>query len=191
MKRGTVASTPQQLLLPAERIERSILLIRFRSHKVMLNEQVRRNKDRFPDDFMFRLISKEKAEVVANCDHLRTLKFSPNLPYAFTEHGAIMLAGVLNTERAIKVSVYVVRAFVKLREILTSQNDLFHKIEELENTTISSGWSSRPFASSCNPLLFRLTAVLDFLLPRNSSHPPQPSLLIRRLYYSIGIEDRR
>jgi ORF6N domain len=57
-----------------------------------LNEQVRRNMSRFPRDFMFTLTSKEKAEVVANCDHLRNLKFSPTLPRAFTEHGAIMVA---------------------------------------------------------------------------------------------------
>jgi len=57
-----------------------------------LNEQVNRNTDRFPPDFMFRLTEKEKKEVVAICDHLRNLKYSPHLPYAFTEHGAIMEA---------------------------------------------------------------------------------------------------
>ncbi|MFC1889448.1 ORF6N domain-containing protein [Thermodesulfobacteriota bacterium] len=59
-----------------------------------LNEQVKRNKDRFPEDFMFQLSSEEKVEVVANCDHLSKLKFSKSLPYAFTEHGAIMAASV-------------------------------------------------------------------------------------------------
>ena len=57
-----------------------------------LNEQVKRNADRFPEDFLFRLTAKEKEEVVANCDHLAQLKFSPKLPMAFTEHGAIMAA---------------------------------------------------------------------------------------------------
>ncbi len=57
-----------------------------------LNEQVKRNRERFPEDFMFTLAAEEKAEVVANCDHLARLKFSPTLPYAFTEHGTIMLA---------------------------------------------------------------------------------------------------
>lgn len=91
-------------IIPIERIERSILFIR--GEKVMLdadlavlygvptkrlNEQVRRNKDRFPEDFMFQLTEKEKAEVVANYDHLKRLKFSPYLPYAFTEHGAVSL----------------------------------------------------------------------------------------------------
>ena len=81
---------------------------------------------------MFRLTKDEKAKVVTICDHLSRLKFSPVLPYAFTEHGAIMAASVLNTERAVKVSVYVVRAFVKLREMLSTHKQLAHKLAELE-----------------------------------------------------------
>ena len=68
------------------------------------------------------LNAEEKTEVVAKCGHLAILKFSPTHPYAFTEHGAIMLAAVLNTPRAIEVSVFVVRAFIRLREILTTHN---------------------------------------------------------------------
>ncbi len=97
-----------------------------------LNEQVKRNHRRFPEDFMFQLSKKEKAEVVAICDHLAKLKFSPVLPNAFTEHGAIMVASVLNTKRAIQVSVFVVRAFVKLREMLATHKELAHKLAELE-----------------------------------------------------------
>ena len=97
-----------------------------------LNEQVKRNRDRFPEDFMFRLTAPEKAEVVANCDHLQRLKFSPVLPHAFTEHGAIMLASALNSRRAIEVSVYVVRAFVRLRGILATHKELAQKLGELE-----------------------------------------------------------
>lgn len=67
-----------------------------------LNEQVRRNSDRFAD-FFFQLTAAERSRVVANCDHLAKLKFSPTLPYAFTEHGALMGASVLNTARAIEV----------------------------------------------------------------------------------------
>ncbi len=66
-----------------------------------LNQQVKRNKNRFPEDFMFQLSIKEKGEVVTNCDHLRILKFSPYLPLAFTEQGVAMLSGVLNSERAV------------------------------------------------------------------------------------------
>lgn len=61
------------------------------------NEQVKRNLARFPTEFMFRPTAEEKLEVVANCDHLARLKYSPHLPYAFTEHGAIMAATILNT----------------------------------------------------------------------------------------------
>lgn len=132
-------------LIPIERIEHSILLIR--GHKVMLdadlaklygvttkrlNEQVKRNIDRFPTDFMFQLTDAEKREVVANCDHLKKLKFSPNLPYAFTEHGAIMLASVLNSPVAVDVSIQIVKTFIRLREFLVSNKELAKKIEELE-----------------------------------------------------------
>lgn len=132
-------------VVPVERIESRILLIRGR--KVMLdsdlaelygvptkrlNEQVKRNKHRFPEDFMFRLTAREKTEVVANCDHLRSLKFSAALPFAFTEHGAIMVATVLNSPRAVEVSLYVVRAFVNLRRMLGSHEELARKLTELE-----------------------------------------------------------
>ena len=134
------------LTIPSELIEHRILLIR--SLKVIidadlailygvttkrLNEQVKRNIERFPTDFMFQLTSAEKQEVVANCDHLSSLKFTRNSPYAFTEHGAIMAASVLNTARAVEVGVLVVRTFVKLRQILSANKELRHKLTELEN----------------------------------------------------------
>jgi hypothetical protein len=90
-----------------------------RGHKTLLNQQVKRNLARFPADFVFQLTKSERDEVVANCDHLSKLRFSLTMPYAFTEHGALMAASVLNTPRAVEVSVYVVRAFVKLREALS------------------------------------------------------------------------
>jgi len=70
-----------------------------------LNEQVRRNRDRFPADFMFQLTAAEKAEVVANCDHLRALKFSKALPHVFTEHGAVMLASARETLSLLRKSL--------------------------------------------------------------------------------------
>jgi hypothetical protein len=97
-----------------------------------LNQAVKRNAGRFPAEFMFRLTNGEKQEVVTNCDHLQRLKFSPTLPYAFTEHGAIMAASVLNTPRAVEVSVIVVRTFIKLREMLASHKDLAGKLNALE-----------------------------------------------------------
>ncbi|MBI5178282.1 MAG: ORF6N domain-containing protein [Nitrospinae bacterium] len=88
------------------------------------NQAIKRNRERFPDDFVFQLTSAEKKEVVTKCDHLRRLKFSPSFPYAFTEHGAIMAANVLNSKRAIQASVYVVRAFVRMREVLAEHKEL-------------------------------------------------------------------
>lgn len=97
-----------------------------------LNEQVRRNAERFPSDFMFQLNPEEKREVLANCDHLKNLKFSKAMPLVFTEHGAIMAASVLNSPKAVEVSVFVVRAFVQLREVLAGHKELAQKIAQLE-----------------------------------------------------------
>jgi len=97
-----------------------------------LNEQVKRNADRFPEDFMFQLNAEEKAEVVANCDHLVQIKYSPSLPYAFTEHGALMLGNVLKSSRAVEVSLLVVRAFVQIREMLSTHKDIAAKLDQME-----------------------------------------------------------
>ena len=75
----------------------------------------------------------ERDEVVANCDHLQRLKFSPTMPFVFTEHGALMAASVLNTPRAVEVSQYVVRAFVELREALATHKELAKLLDELES----------------------------------------------------------
>src|SRR6266446_3992806 len=80
-----------------------------------LNQAIKRNAARFPNDFTFSLTATEKAEVVTNCDHLARLRFSPVLPRAFTEHGALMAATVLNSPRAVAMSLFVVRAFVRMR----------------------------------------------------------------------------
>ena len=89
--------------------------------------------ERFPQDFMFTLTPQEKAEVVENCDHLTKLKFSKTLPFAFTEHGTIQAANVLASPQAIEMGVYVVRAFVKLRELLAGNKELALKLAELES----------------------------------------------------------
>ena len=90
------------------------------------------DNDRFPGDFMFRLTPIEKKEVIANCDHLASLKYSRSLPIAFTEHGAIMAASVLNSQRAVEMSVFVVRAFVKLRHAIAQHKTLSAKFDQLE-----------------------------------------------------------
>ena len=97
-----------------------------------LNQQVKRNTKRFPPDFMFQLIEEEKNEVVTNCDHLATLKFSPVLPNVFTEHGAVMLASVLNSDIAIEVNIQIVRVFAKMRELLSIHKDILLHLEKIE-----------------------------------------------------------
>lgn len=133
------------ILIPVGQIAESILIIR--GERVILdanlaafygvttkafNQAIKRNRERFPEDFMFQLTSDERNEVVTNCDRLGKLKFSPHLPQAFTEHGAIMAAGILNSPRAVEVSVFVVRAFIKLRQAVSEHRELAHKIAELE-----------------------------------------------------------
>lgn len=97
-----------------------------------LNEQVKRNKKRFPEDFMFRLTQIEAKELVAICDRFKILKHSTSKPYAFTEQGVAMLSSVLNSERAVLVNVAIMRAFVKLRETLSLHKELAGKLKELE-----------------------------------------------------------
>lgn len=96
-----------------------------------LNEQVKRNINRFPANFMFQLTHEEKDEVVANCDHLKNLKFSSRTPYAFTEHGALMLANVLRSDKAIAASIQIVEIFIKMREILSTDHKLAIEIENI------------------------------------------------------------
>lgn len=83
-----------------------------------LNEQVRRNLHRFPDDFMFQLTEEEKEEVVAFCDHLKKLKYSYQLPYAFTRNGANMLSAILNSPLAVQRSIQIMRAFSTIEELI-------------------------------------------------------------------------
>jgi len=142
-RKESAADTARQVA--TERIARRILVVR--SHRVIidadlatlygvttkaLNQSVRRNRDRFPDEFLFVLAEAEKLQVVTNCDHLRQLRFSRTLPTAFTEHGAIMAATVLKSKQAVEMSVFVVRAFVELREILSQNKDLARALVALE-----------------------------------------------------------
>jgi hypothetical protein len=121
-----------------ERIQKRIYVIR--NKKIMLdsdlaylyevevkqlNQAVKRNIKRFPNDFMFQLTKKEFAEVVTNCDHL---KYRPTLPYAFTEQGVAMLAAVLNSQKAIDVNIQVMRAFIKLRNYVFNNDTLYEQI---------------------------------------------------------------
>ncbi len=134
-----------------------------------LNEQVKRNRNRFPEDFMFQLTSDEKAEVIANCDHLSKLKFSKALPFVFTEHGAIMAASVLNSSKAVEVSIFVVRAFVQLREVIAGHRELARKIAQLE----------RKLSDHDDQILVMVEAIKQLMDPKP---PPKP----RRIGFNQG-----
>ena len=97
-----------------------------------LNEQVKRNADRFPADFLFQLNSKEVANLRSQIATSSSHGGRRYLPYVFTEHGAIMAATILNTPRAVHMSVFVVRAFVKMRRVLIAQRDLAKKLADIE-----------------------------------------------------------
>lgn len=141
--------SPQSLAIPAELVTKRIALMR--GQKILLdsdlaelygvetrrlNEQVRRNIDRFPSDFMFQLTAEEYALLMSQIATSKAGRGGRRkLPMAFTEHGALMAATVLNSSRAVEVSVYVVRAFVQLREVLATHNVLAAKLEELEHKT--------------------------------------------------------
>lgn len=131
--------------LPIERVESVVLVIR--GEKVILdadlarlygvttsrlNEQVGRNRERFPEDFVFQLTGEESATLRSQNAISKSRGGRRYLPFAFTEHGAIMAANVLNSQRAVQASVQVVRAFVKLRRILASHTELAKKLAELE-----------------------------------------------------------
>ncbi len=140
-------ATRRQALVPVEDITRTILVLR--GHRVLLdselariygvetrvlNQAVKRNAERFPEDFRFQLTASEAAasrsqSVTLNPGRGQNIKF---LPYAFTEHGAIMAATVLNSPRAVEMSIYVVRAFVQLRELLSSNKELAKRLDQLE-----------------------------------------------------------
>lgn len=142
-----MAKTKRTAPVPVEPITRAILLLR--GHRVILdaelatlygvptkalNQAVKRNAERFPEDFMLRLSRAEtetlnRSQIVTGSQKHRDPRFPP---FAFTEHGAIMAATILNSARAVEMSVFVVRAFVRLRELLASNTALARKLDELE-----------------------------------------------------------
>ena len=134
-----------------------------------LNEQVKRNADRFPGDFMFKLNAAEKAEVVANCDHLGKLKFSKVLPYAFTEHGAIQAANVLASPQAVEMGIFVVRAFVRMRELAAVHADLAKRLSELEQKAEGLALTHDTFSRNTRVQLKQLIEAVNQLMA-----PPDP-----------------
>jgi hypothetical protein len=118
-----------------------------------LNQAVKRNAGRFPGDFLFQLTDAEKNEVVTNCDHLHTLKFSKALPWAFTEHGALMAANVLNSPAAVKMSVFIIRAFIKQREELASNAAILKRLAEIDKSLLLHDRALRDVYQKLLPLL--------------------------------------
>jgi hypothetical protein len=171
-------------LLPLETITHRIVLLR--GQKVLLdsdmaalydvptkrfNEQVKRNLERFPSDFMFQLIEEEWADLRSQ---IATLKGGRGqhrkyMPYAFTEHGAIMAATILNSPRAIEVSVYLVRALVRLRETLASNSELAKRLDELEQSTQALSMQHDAFArNTCVQLKQVFDAIRELMTPPES-----------------------
>ena len=147
-----------------------------------LNQAVKRNAQRFPPDFMFSLTAAEKAEVVTNCDHLAQLKFSKTLPFVFTEHGAIQAANVLASPQAVDMGVYVVRAFVRLREMVASNKDLLARLDELENKIEQVELRSVQHDNFAHNTRLQLKQIFEVI--RELMEPPEP---IRKR--SIGFVD--
>ncbi len=109
-----------------------------------LNEAVKRNADRFPEDFMLRLTQAEHAALISQIAISKPGRGGRRkLPWAFTEHGAIQAANVLNSPRAIAMGIYVVRAFVQLREVLASNKDLARKLAALERSLVALDLKTR------------------------------------------------
>lgn len=132
-------------LIPSEIIEQRIFLVR--GEKVMidrhlaelydvdtrtLNQAVKRNKERFPEGFMFQLSKEERDEVITICDNLSSLRFARTFPFAFTELGVAMLSSVLKSKRAIQVNIQIMKTFVHLRRMFTENKELSLRLEEIE-----------------------------------------------------------
>ncbi len=172
-------------LLPLESITHRILMLR--GQKVLLdsdlaalydvptkrfNEQVKRNLERFPADFMFQLTEEEWESLRSQIATLKPGRGQHRkyMPYAFTEHGAIMAATILNSPRATEVSVYVVRAFVRLREVLASNAELAKRLDDLERTTEALAMQHDTFARNTRA---QLKQVFDAI--RELMTPPEPT----------------
>ena len=148
MPKKTAGSPTENLPVPVEIIERRIYLIR--GQKVMLdsdlaelyqvetfnlNKAVKRNLDRFPQDFMFRLTKEEATSLTFQIGISKQGRGGRRyLPYAFTEHGVAMLSSVLNSQRAVQMNILIIRAFIKLRDMLATHKDLAARMEKLEAT---------------------------------------------------------
>ncbi len=117
-------------------IDRDLALL-YQVDTKVLNQAVKRNIDRFPQDFRFQLTNEEKNELVTNCDRFKNLKHSSSNPYAFTEQGISMLSAVLKSKVAIEVSIKIIRAFVQMRKVLLSNASIFQRLENVEQKLLT------------------------------------------------------
>ena len=148
-----------------------------------LNEQVRRNAKRFPSDFMFKLTAAESESLLRSRSQIAILKRGTNikyLPLAFTEQGAIMAANVLNSPEAVRMSVFVVRAFVQMRDLLGSTKELARQLAALEKK-LTARLEGHEVA-----IIEVLRRVMDILDP--PPLPPEPPR--RRIGFHVGPEDK-
>ena len=197
-KNATLLRMPKRRGAPAFAVESRILFLRHQRVILdldlaqlygvpvkRLNEQVKRNQERFPSDFLFQLTEKEhntlRSQFATSKKRRGGRRYSP---YAFTEHGAIMAATVLNSERAVQMSVFVVRAFVRLREMLATNRRLARKIDELENRLNSNDSVIWELFTAIKKLMApnrKRRARIGFQLPPAStkSQNPAPKLLRR------------
>jgi len=116
----------------------------------VLNRAVKRNKDRFPEDFLFQLTGDEIMRCQIGTASKRNLRYRP---YAFTEHGALMAANVLNSRRAVEMSVYVIRAFVRIRRELTVNETVARRLAEIEKSLLKHDGALRDLYEKIRPLL--------------------------------------
>ena len=122
-----------------------------------LNEAVKRNIERFPDNFMFKLNDNELKELVANCDRFKTLKHSASLPYAFSEYGVAMLSSVLNSKKAVAINIQIIQTFIKMKQFALSHNDLSQRINELEKYFVN-------YARDNDEQLHKINETLNYLI---------------------------
>ncbi len=150
-----------------------------------LNEQVRRNIKRFPSDFMFKLTAAESESLLRSRSQFATLKRGTNIkypPYAFTENGAIMAANVLNSPEAVRMSVFVVRAFVKMRELLSGTKELAKQLAALEKKLTAR---LDEHETAIVEVLQRLMQILD-----PPPAPPEPEQPTRRIGFHVEPDEK-
>ena len=110
----------------------------YRVETKVLNQAVKRNLERFPENFRFQLNDKEKQQLVTDCDRFEKLKHSSNNPYAYTEQGVAMLSAVLHSKTAIKVSIHIMQAFVEMKKFMATNAGIFHRLDKVEQKFLQS-----------------------------------------------------